>query len=269
MAAEIRRSPRIRILLWTRKARQLIMERLTALVPEENRAQVPLLISVLDELAKNAIKANHKFLLIRRKMREHFRKEGLELAEADRRMESICADAASYNEFLDQHPGLLDGVQPHLRDILNQEALWINVRNNPERTEAVIAKEKEAMKKTKDYRNLFRDVRDRRVYVEFRASVKPPHLWVEIINTAPILNRDLDRIREKREEFKKHREANTEHEFFMNHMDTSDGGSGLGYATIDTTLASLGHEPLDALYILSLHSTNVMMNLDLGRMAQA
>ncbi len=268
MAAEIRRSPRIRILLWTRKARQLIMDRLNSLVPEENQAQIPLIISVLDELCKNAIKANHKYLLIRRKIREHFRKEGMEDLAAEKRMEEICADAATYNEFLDHHPELINGAQTHLRDILNQEAMWINLRNQ-ERTPAVQEKEKEAMKKTRDYRNLFRDVRGKRVYVEFRASVKPPHLWIEVINTAPILNRDLERIRAKREEFKKHRDAGTEHEFFMNHMDTSDGGSGLGYATIDTTLASLGHEPLDALYILSLHSTNVMMNMDLARMAKA
>ncbi|MCE9597108.1 MAG: hypothetical protein K8S54_03995 [Spirochaetia bacterium] len=266
--AEIKRSPRIRILLWTRKARQIISDRLTPLLPVENQKHAPLIVSVLDELSKNAIKANHKFLLIRRKMVEYFRKQGLDDVKSRQKAEELCTDAASYNEFLDAHPELLEGISPSLREILNQEAMWINLRNQ-ERGEDTAAKEREAMRKTKDYRNLFRDVRGRRVYVEFRASVKPPHLWIELINTAPILNRDLSRIREKREEFKKHREAGTEFEFFMNHMDTSDGGSGLGYATIDTNLASMGQDPMDALYIVSLHSTNVMMNLDLEKMAAA
>lgn len=264
--ADVRRAPRLRILLWTKKARQLVGEKLEALLPENHRDQVPQLISVLDELTKNAIKANHKYLLIRRRMRDLFNSQGLDAAQAETKVEEVCDDDAGYNEFLDAHPDLVEGVGKHLRDILNQEAMWINLRNaapgNPETSK----KEKEAMGKTRDYRSLFRDVRDRKVYVELRASAKFPHVWIELINTAPILNRDLDRIREKRTEFKKHRDAGTEHEFFMNSMDTSDGGSGLGYATIDMTLASMGLEPLEALYILSLHSTNVMMNLDLSRM---
>lgn len=263
--ADLRRAPRLRILLWTKKARQIVGERLAALLPDDHRAQVPQIISVLDELTKNAIKANHKYLLVRRRMRELFNSQGLDAAQADRKVEEVCDDAAGYNEFLDQHPDLAEGVGKNLREILNQEAMWINLRNNAVAPDFK-AKEKEAMGKTRDYRMLFRDVREKKVYVELRASSKFPHVWIELINTAPIMNRDLDRIREKRLEFKKHRDAGTEHEFFMNSMDTSDGGSGLGYATIDMTLSSMGLEPLEALYILSLHSTNVMMNLDLSRM---
>ena len=264
--ADLRRAPRLRILLWTKKARQIVGERIGALLPENQQDQVPQIISVLDELTKNAIKANHKYLLVRRRMRDLFNAQGLDAAQADRKVEEVCDDAAGYNEFLDQHTDLVEGVGKNLRDILNQEAMWINLRNAAPGGPDAAAKEKEAMGKTRDYRKLFRDVREKKVYVELRASAKYPHVWIELINTAPIMNHDLDRIREKRLDFKKHRDAGTEHEFFMNSMDTSDGGSGLGYATIDMTLSSMGLEPLESLYILSLHSTNVMMNLDLSRM---
>lgn len=51
-------------------------------------------------------------------------------------------------------------------------------------------------------------------------------------------------------------------------MDTSEGGSGLGYATIDTHLVNMGLDPDTALYILSMHNTNIVLNLDLNRMRE-
>ena len=261
------RSPRIRILLWTLRSKSTVMEKVGALLPEEYRKYQKSMESILDELSKNAIKANHKHLLIKKRITGFLTEEGLTpVAEIPARLDQICSDTRQYNEFVSEHPHVLEGLSEELSRILRQEAVWIDLRNNRKSEEDLTPEEEAKLKETNDFREIYREVKGKRVYVEIRGSRTDKNLWVEIINTAPILERDLGRIQDKRNEFRKHREAGTEYEFFLNAMDTSDGGSGLGYATIDTHLSDMGLEPLDALTILSLHSTNIMLNIDLTKM---
>ncbi len=262
------RSPRIRILLWTRRSREALRERLAELAPEAPADRIDHLLVVLDELAKNAIKANHKHLLIRKRVVEHLRQNaGLPPDEARLRAADICEDTSTFNEFLDEHPEVTEGITAELANILRQESIWIDVRNKKHSGQALSPEDQAKLRTTGEFRQMYRDADGNRTYVEFRASRSGSDLWIEIINAAPIMRRDLERIEEKRRRFKVHRDAGTEYEFFLTSMDNSDGGSGLGYATIDTHLAGLGVEPLEALRIISLHSTNAMLNLSVGRLA--
>ena len=261
------RTPRIRILLWTRRSREVLREKLGELLTDVPEELVQVLSVVVDELAKNAIKANHKHLLIRRRIVDALRASaGLRQEEALLRATEICGDTASYNEFLDEHPEVAEGLTTELGQILRQESIWIDLRNKKHSGQAQSDEDTRKLAGTVDFRTIYREVQGKRVYVEFRASRTDDQLWMEIVNAAPIIRHDLERIEEKRQLFKTHREAGTEYEFFMTAMDNSDGGSGFGYATIDTHLASLGLEPLDALRIISLHSTNAMLHLNLAQL---
>ncbi len=270
MSETLRRLPRIRVLMWTKQARTSILDEVTSLLPVELQVYQESLESIIDELSKNAIKANHKYLMIRSRIRDFLRDPNRSPRIINEMTNSICTDAVQYNEFLEKHPKILEGLSAPLRRILDQEALWINLKMKY-RTEKkeISEKEKTLLRNTYEFKKNYRELKDKRIYVEIRASCNDQMLWVEIINAAPILSSDLDRIYSKRDEFRKHREAGTELEFFMNNMDHSEGGSGLGYATIDTHLASLGLEPMEALYILSLHNTNIVLNLDLNKMKKA
>jgi hypothetical protein len=74
----------------------------------------------------------------------------------------------------------------------------------------------------------------------------------------------LNRIYEKRDEYKMYRQQGREQDFFINNIDTSDSGFGLGYATIDSFLANLGLEPENAITIISANNTTAMLTIPLA-----
>ncbi|MBI3396592.1 MAG: hypothetical protein HY042_12195 [Spirochaetia bacterium] len=259
------RTPRIRIMLWTHHARENIAARISGILPPEAALHLVGIGSIVDELAKNAIKANHKFLILRRKIREWFLSHGHGPDEAEMLRDQTCEEVVVLNDFVQAHPEVLEGALLELRTILNQEAVWLEIKNKlrREKRRQMTREERTKLAGTKAFRANFQEIRRKRVYVEFRAAVTGGQLVIEIINAAPILQRDLERIYDKRAEFGKFRKLGTEWEFFMNNMDTSDGGSGLGYATIDSILSQMGFDPEKSIMILSLHNTNVILNLDM------
>ena len=84
---------------------------------------------------------------------------------------------------------------------------------------------------------------------------------MEVTNSSPILESDLRRIYEKRDEFRKCREEDRQQEFFLNNLDTSESGFGLGYATIDSYLTDLGLEPYSTIQIIAAADTTVILSL--------
>ena len=262
-----RRQLRVRVLLWTRKARNTILSKLEEMspsIPAFRRA----LESILDELAKNALKANYKFILIRNRIMARVEQEGISGRQLRDRVEEICNDIARYNEFIQEHPDILENITEPLRAIIDEEAKWVKIVNErKEKREKITDEDKKFVRAPSPYAEIYDAVRERRVYLEIRATYRAPFFWLEVINKAPILSRDLDRIYAKRNEFKSHRDAGTEYEFFLNNMDTSDGGSGFGYATIDSQLAEMGLEPLEHLVILPLHNTNIVTTLNIEEIA--
>ncbi len=267
MTEKTRRQLRVRVLLWTRKARNTILGKLEEMSPEmatHRRA----LESILDELSKNALKANYKYILIRNRIIARLERSGLAGVELRDRAEEICNDIARYNEFIHENEDLLQDITGPLRAIIDEEAKWVKIVNTrKERREKITDAERALIRAPAPYAEIYNAVRERRVYLEIRATYRDPFFWLEVINKAPILTQDLDRIYAKRQEFKRHRDAGTEYEFFLNNMDTSDGGSGFGYATIDSQLVELGVEPLDHLVILPLHNTNIVTTLNTREIA--
>ena len=54
-----------------------------------------------------------------------------------------------------------------------------------------------------------------------------------------------------------------EHEFFINNIDTSDSGFGLGYAKIDSFLSNMGLVPESSITIISANNTTALLALPL------
>lgn len=257
----------MRILFWTRNARSMVIERLNKLLPDEYGNNTEAIQSILDELAKNAIKANHKHLIIRKRIIDFFSDERHSREDVIATVDNICLDTMQFNEFTKNHENIMSGLTEALQTVLRQEALWLDFRNK--RNEAREIKEEQLQKlktETREFQSLYRELKRNRVYVEIRGSRTNHMVWIEVINTAPILNSDFKRINDKRNLFKKHCELGTECEFFINAIDNSEGGSGLGYATIDSHLAEMGLDPHKALTLVSVHNTNVMVNLDLRKL---
>ena len=261
---------RIRILLWSRNSRDEVIKRLEAHLPDTLHGHLPGIVSILDELVKNAVKANHKHILIRDRIAEALIADGLDAAGVRNQVTDICEDTYNFNKFVAEHPAVLDNIGTDLSRILRQESVWLNLRNKNLRfVSQLSAEEKEKIRATEEYSRIHQRLKSHEFYVEIRTKRNDDLLWVEIINTAPILDSDLKRLQEKREIFKTHRENGTEYEFFMNQVDTSEGGSGFGYATIDTQLANMGLDPMDALFVISLHGTNAMLKLNFNQMTAA
>jgi len=257
-------SPRIRIVLWTHSLKAKINESISAMLPDEFSHYMSNLEGIMDELAKNAIKANHKHVIIRERIFNLLKNDMVE-NEARQKTIEICSDMEKYNNFLSLNQNLIKNLTGELSNILRQESLWIDYKNKRDESSKITEKDRDRLHRTDNFKKVFRNSLGNKIFVEIRVT-RIHHLFcVEVINTAPILERDLYRIKEKREEFKKHRDAGTEYEFFIHSMDNSDGGSGLGYATIDSHIHTMGLEPLDALQVITMHNTTIMLNIDLNK----
>ncbi len=109
----------------------------------------------------------------------------------------------------------------------------------------------ELTKKLKQY-----DIRS-----NLKIELRDDYIYIEITNTAPILSHDLQRIYAKREEYRRYKEEGREYEFFINNIDTSDSGFGLGYAKIDSYLYNLGIDPEKAVTVISINNTTAMLSI--------
>ena len=67
-----------------------------------------------------------------------------------------------------------------------------------------------------------------------------------------------------RDEYRKYKDAGKEYEFFINNIDTSESGFGLGYAKIDSHLSSMGLDVQSAITIISANNTTAMLSLPLA-----
>jgi len=99
------------------------------------------------------------------------------------------------------------------------------------------------------------------IQILLKIDLRDDYIYIEITNTAPILSHDLQRIYDKREEYRKYKNENRENEFFINNIDTSDSGFGLGYAKIDSYLYNLGIEPDKAVTVISINNTTAMLSI--------
>jgi hypothetical protein len=221
------------------------------------------IFSCVDELIKNAIKANYKFALIIEKMAERTRIENPSLSDPEvrQKINAVLKNKPLYDTVADEVTAN-DEISRMVRKILNEESQLIRIKNKvyADKREYT-AEEKTKIESLTDLQRI-RDELDRRgIRVRITIEMDDAFIYIEVTNNAPIMERDLNRIYSKRDEFRVCQMEGREQEFFLNNLDTSESGFGLGYATIDSFLGHMGLDPSRSIQIIAASNTTVILSL--------
>lgn len=228
------------------------------------------IFSCLDELIKNAVKANYKYLLIVDKINENLLKENPEKThnEINEEVVSILKNHMKFDtlsgEILQN-----EDITKTVREILNEESKYISLKNKSfEEKRSLTEEDKENINMLPLLYDIRKKTLDKSLKIILKIEADDHFLYIEVINTAPILSKDLARIHEKRIEFKKYKDEGREHEFFINNLDTSESGFGLGYAKIDTYLSNWDLDPEKIVTIITSTNTTIMLTLPIAKLKE-
>lgn len=229
------------------------------------------LFACVDELIKNAVKANYKFLLLREKIAENFKRiwPHKSDAEIEQDINDLLKFPESFNRLAVEilHEENLSGM---VRRILNEEAQLLEIKNRSYLERRSYTKEEEArLQRLRHINSIRARIKERGIKIILKIQSDEHFIYIEVTNTAPILVRDLERIHEKREEHERYKNEGREHEFFIHNLDESESGFGLGYAKIDAILSSWGLVPQRAVTIISSINTTVMLTLPIEDLSEA
>ena len=219
--------------------------------------------SCIDELVKNAVKANYKFILIIEYLEKKIKKTNPDFSDEKIR-ELVNLIVKNRSEYDREAENILktERLSGFVREILNEEAVQIRIKNKAYDAKRVY--DDEEIGKLIDLKKINfirKEMTDHNVNVFVKYDFDDEYIYVEATNSSPILESDLRRIYEKRDEFRKCREEDRQQEFFLNNLDTSESGFGLGYATIDSYLTDLGLEPYSTIQIIAAADTTVILSL--------
>lgn len=226
------------------------------------------LFPCIDELIKNAIKANYKFILIMDKLREQVKKEkpGIQGPEFSKEILAILHNKERFEKMaapIVEH----ESLSTEVRTILNEEAANIKIRDKMYNEHRAMTEQEIATIEGLRYLTTIKTkLKNSRIKIILKIESDGEFIFIEVTNTAPILANDLRRIHEKRDEFRTYLDEGREHEFFIFNMDTSDSGFGLGYATIDSILKSIGLDPYNTIQILAASDTTVILSFPISHL---
>ncbi len=227
------------------------------------------LLSCVDEIIKNAVKANYKYLLIIDELFSRLQKQNPDKSpeEIKDQLQDVLKNQQSYNTYANEIAKECN-ISAHVREILNEEAKYLRIKNRVYEQKRDFSREEIAEIKTLRGLNRIRfELKENDIKIILKIQSDSDFIYVEVTNTAPIMTKDLDRIYEKREEYQKYKEKGIEHEFFINNLDTSESGFGLGYATIDSFLSDWGLESVRALTLISSIDTTVLLTLPIDQIS--
>ncbi len=223
------------------------------------------ILSCVDELIKNSVKAKYKFILIREYIMDKICEDFPQLPEEEQLdlFREMAFTRISFDtmavEFMQE-----SDISSTVRQVLNEEGRYMRILNRAYRENRDITEEEqEELKQLEGFHSIRRKLKEHDINIFYKVQVIEDFLYFEITNTAPILTMDLRRIHDKRSEFKQYHSEGREQDFFINNIDTSDSGHGLGYAKIDSFLYHLGLEPEESAAIISAIDTTVMLILPL------
>lgn len=228
-------------------------------------AFVPQIFQICDELIKNALKSNFKFLQLWRATRNRLlaAQPGTSTAELDDWLREIFFSGEE--RLLEQHLAHIADQSEHIR---NEVRSLLNLENRYVR-EGQLSREQLANPDTIDdlavapllaSKRLAREL-NIHAYIELERSAD--EILIKISNDSPILAEDVERIRTVRARFREYRSAGRMQEFFIENLDTSGGGHGLGYAIMDSILCEMNLDPDRSLYLIAATRTMVLLVLPL------
>ena len=217
----------------------------------------------VDELIKNAVKANYKHLLIVDALQRQFQTQYKEKTEEQVKeyINNILKDKIQF----DTLASIIlkkENVSKKVREVLNEEGIFLSIKNKAySENRQLTPQELDSIKSLTLFLNLQQKIKQHDIKVILKVELRDEFIYIEITNTAPILSQDLQRIYTKREEYRRYKEEGRESEFFIHNIDTSDSGFGLGYAKIDSYLYSLGMDPDKAVTVISINNTTAMLSI--------
>jgi hypothetical protein len=226
------------------------------------------LFSCVDELIKNAVKANYKYILLRDRILTKLGQLRPDKSpeEISQNIDSLMKHPENFNRMAEDILKKED-LSAIVREILNEESRLLSIKNSAylENRRQTAEEQKEILRLTM-LRDMHKQIRDQGIKIILCIQADEDFMYIEVTNTAPILTRDINRIHEKRDEHRRYRDEGREHEFFVDNIDTSESGFGLGYAKIDVILYNLGVTGERAITIISSINTTVMLTLPMDQL---
>jgi len=217
----------------------------------------------VDELIKNAVKANYKHLLIIEALQRQFQLQYKD--KTTKQVQEYIKDILKDKIQFDTLASIVlkkENIAQKVREVLNQEGAFLLIKNKAfSENRLLTTDDLQSIEKLKLFVELQEKLKQYDIRIILKIELRDNYIYIEIINTAPILSHDLQRIYTKREEYRRYKEEGREYEFFINNIDTSDSGFGLGYAKIDSYLYNLGIDPDKAVTIISINNTTAMLSI--------
>ena len=227
------------------------------------------LYQICDELIKNAVKANYKFLLLWKETRKRLLagKYVESAAEADDWLREVFFSGEDVLiEKQLQKLGEPKALMDEVRELLNYEGRLIeykkltHLRGDENRRAAADYLKKHRVR-LQPLMALKRMARELEIFVHFKIEKNQEAVLITVANDSPILKEDLKRIEAVRSRFARFAKEDRVAEFFAESLDTSGGGHGLGYAIMDCTLLEMGLVPEKSLYLIGASRTMVLLSL--------
>ncbi|HPU88326.1 MAG TPA: hypothetical protein PL088_08030 [Spirochaetota bacterium] len=224
----------------------------------------------VDELIKNAVKANYKFLLIMDRIQEDLIRDnpGRDADDIKRQTYDIIKDKKMFDRIASRIVSS-EEISQTVREILNQESQQLSIKNRSyDEHRAVTAEERASIGTLDKLTRIRTEMKERDIKILLKIEYDGDFIYIEVTNTAPIMTQDMNRIHEKRDEYRQYRMEGREYEFFINNIDTSDSGFGLGYAKIDSFLTSMGLDADRSISIISANNTTVMLSIPVSALRE-
>jgi len=192
--------------------------------------------SSLIEVIFNAIKANYRYLFIREEIKVLLKKEGV--SDIRKELEKIVRDEELILKYVEKID--MNEIQRKVRTTLSAEESVTKIKDDALKGNRDLTVEEK--NKIKEALRIAKIAQKENIKVYLRISGDDTSLIIDVINTAPIFPKDLERIREKRESFKKYKERGEEHNFYIENIDETES-AGFGAAMIDARLYALNIIP--------------------------
>ncbi|MEQ9363569.1 MAG: hypothetical protein RIF32_04965 [Leptospirales bacterium] len=228
---------------------------------------VPQIFQICDELIKNALKSNYKFLLLWSATRERLQQAqpGYGGPELDDWLREVFFSGE--DRLVEQHLARIadqaDRIRLEVRRLLDLENRYIREGRMPPQALLDSGPHPDAL--LEPLLAIKRLARDLSIHAHIEIQRSVDQLLITIANDSPILREDVQRIATVRNKFREYRDSGRQQEFFIENLDTSGGGHGLGYAIMDSILCEMDLDPERSLYLISATRTMVLLVLPLSK----
>ena len=217
-------------------------------------------------MIKNALKSNYKFLLLWSAIRDRLEQAHPEYGstELDEWLREVFFSGE--DRLLEQHLARVadqsERIRAQVRRLLDLENRYVRDGGLPAH-DILEVDDRFADSELRPLLETKRLAHRLQIHAHFGIERSSDQLLVTIANDSPILQEDVERISMVRSKFRAYQASGRQQEFFIENLDTSGGGHGLGYAIMDSILSEMNLDPERSLYLIAATRTMVLLVLPL------